>query len=187
MNTPLRIAVAGRGTGGAAVVDILVSKSELLSARFGRDVTLAAVSARDKSRDRGVDLSGVAWFDDAAEMATAADADVIVELIGGEDGIAMAVCENAFASGRHVVTANKALLALHGTALANAADRAGVALGYEASVAGGIPVIKALREGFAGNQITGIHGILNGTCNYCLLYTSPSPRDRTRSRMPSSA
>ena len=168
MTAPLRFAVAGLGTVGSAVVDILVSKSELLSARFGRSVTLTAVSARDKSRDRGVDLSGVAWFDDAAQMARAADADVIVELIGGEDGIAKAVCENALSAGRHVVTANKALLALQGTGLANAAEEAGVALGYEASVAGGIPVIKALREGFAANRITSIHGILNGTCNYIL-------------------
>ena len=168
MTPPLRIAVAGLGTVGAAVVDILVSKSELLSERFGRDVTLTGVSARDKSRDRGVELSSVAWFDDAAEMARMANADVIVELIGGEDGIAKAVCENALSAGRHVVTANKALLALHGTDLANAAEQAGVALGYEASVAGGVPVIKALREGFGGNQITSIHGILNGTCNYIL-------------------
>ena len=168
MTAPLRIAVAGLGTVGAAVVDILVSKAELLSARFGRNVALTAVSARDKSRDRGVDLSNVAWFDDAAEMARTADADVIVELIGGEDGIAKAVCENALSAGRHVVTANKALLALQGTDLANAAEEAGVALGYEASVAGGIPVIKALREGFAANRITSIHGILNGTCNYIL-------------------
>jgi homoserine dehydrogenase len=168
LTAPLRIAVAGLGTVGAAVVDILVSKSELLSARFGRDIALTAVSARDKSRDRGVDLSSVAWFDDAAEMATAADADIIVELVGGENGIAKAVCENALSAGRHVVTANKALLALHGTGLANTAEKAGVALGYEASVAGGIPIIRALREGFAGNQITSIHGILNGTCNYIL-------------------
>ena len=136
-----------------------------------------AVSARDRSYDRGVDLSGVEWFDDAAEMAASADANVILELIGGEDGIAKAVCENAIGAGRHVVTANKALLAMHGTALAQAAEQAKVAVGYEAAVAGGIPIIKALREGFAGNGIFSIHGILNGTCNYILTTMRETGRD----------
>ena len=165
---PLRVAIAGLGTVGAAVADILIARKDLIAARCGRSIELVAVSARDRERDRGVDLSGMDWFDDAAVMATEADADVILELIGGEDGIAKAVCENAIKAGRHVVTANKALLAMHGTALAQAAETADVALGYEASVAGGIPIIKALREGFAGNRISSIHGILNGTCNYIL-------------------
>ena len=174
---PLRVAIAGLGTVGAAVADILLSRKELIAARCGRQIYLVAVSARDRSRDRGVDLSGVDWFDDASVMATQAECDVVLELIGGEDGIAKSVCENAIAAGRHVVTANKALLAMHGTALAQAAEQTGVALGYEASVAGGIPVIKALREGFAGNRISSIHGILNGTCNYILTTMRETGRD----------
>ncbi|MEC8530384.1 MAG: homoserine dehydrogenase, partial [Pseudomonadota bacterium] len=134
----------------------------------GREIVISAVSARDRHRDRGVDLTGIDWFEDAAEMAMQADAEVVLELIGGEEGIAKTVCENAISSGRHVVTANKALLAMHGTALAKAAENASVGLLYEASVAGGIPVIKSLREGFAGNKISSVHGILNGTCNYIL-------------------
>ncbi len=168
MSSPIRIAIAGLGTVGAEVAQLLTERRDLIAARCGRPVDLAAVSARDPKRDRGVDLSGCAWFDDAAAMAREADVDVVLELIGGEDGIAKSICENAISSGRHVVTANKALLAVHGTALARQAEGAAVALGYEAAVAGGIPVIKALREGFVGNRIESIHGILNGTCNYIL-------------------
>lgn len=165
---PLRVAIAGLGTVGAAVADLIVSRNTLINARCGREILISAVSARDRHRDRGVDLTGIDWFEDAAEMAMQADAEVVLELIGGEEGIAKTVCENAISSGRHVVTANKALLAMHGTALAKAAENASVGLLYEASVAGGIPVIKSLREGFAGNKISSVHGILNGTCNYIL-------------------
>ena len=177
MTKPLRVAIAGLGTVGAATADILTSRRDLIAARCGRAIDLVAVSARDRSRDRGVDLSKQDWFDDAATMAAQADCDVVLELIGGEDGVAKAVCENAIAAGRHVVTANKALLAIHGRALAVAAETAGVGLGYEAAVAGGIPVIKALREGFAGNRISSIHGILNGTCNYILTTMRETGRD----------
>lgn len=177
MTDPLRIAIAGLGTVGAEVARIVIERDELIAARCGRALQLVAVSARDRNRDRGLDLSGCAWFDDAAEMARDADADVVLELIGGEDGVAKAVCENAIAAGRHVVTANKALLAIHGTALARAAESARVGLGYEAAVAGGIPVIKALREGFAGNRLRSIHGILNGTCNYILTTMRETGRD----------
>ena len=174
---PLRVAIGGLGTVGAAVADILISRKDLIAARCGRQIELVAVSARDRSCDRGVDLSGVEWFDDAAEMAASADANVILELIGGENGIAKAVCENAIGAGRHVVTANKALLAMHGTPLAQAAEQANVAVGYEAAVAGGIPIIKALREGFAGNGIFSVHGILNGTCNFILTTMRETGRD----------
>ncbi len=177
MSAPLRVAIAGLGTVGAAVADILVSRRDLIEARCGRPIDVVAVSARDRGRDRGIDLSGTDWFDDAAAMANDADADVVLELIGGEDGIAKDVCEKAIAAGRHVVTANKALLAIHGKALAQSAETAGVGLGYEAAVAGGIPVIKALREGFAGNRISSIHGILNGTCNYILTTMRETGRD----------
>lgn len=168
MNTPLHIAVAGLGTVGAGTLKLLQTHGEMLRQRCGRPIVVAAVSARDKGRDRGVDLDGIKWHDDAAAMAAQSGAEVVVELIGGADGVAKAVCEAAIASGKHVVTANKALLAHHGTALALAAEAKGVSLGFEAAVAGGIPIIKALREGLAANGLSRIYGILNGTCNYIL-------------------
>ena len=115
---PLRVAIAGLGTVGAAVADLLITRKGLIDARCGREILISAVSSRDRSRDRGVNLAGIDWFEDAAEMACKANAEVIIELIGGEEGIAKSVCENAISSGRHVVTANKALLAMHGAALA---------------------------------------------------------------------
>jgi homoserine dehydrogenase len=168
MASPLKIAIAGLGTVGAGVVKLLADNGDLLAQRCGRPLVVTAVSARDKSRKRGVDLGQAKWFDDAAALATEADAEIVLELIGGSDGIARRVCEAAIARGRSVVTANKALLAVRGTALARAAEEKGVALCYEAAVAGGIPVIKALREGLAANRIVRIYGILNGTCNYIL-------------------
>jgi homoserine dehydrogenase len=177
MTAPLKIAVAGLGTVGAGTLRILTEHAGLLAERSGRQLQVTAVSARDRGRNRGVDLSRFQWFDDAAEMAAKADCDLVVELIGGSDGVARTVCDNALAAGRHVVTANKALLALHGTALAKASEKAGVALAYEAAVAGGIPVVKALREGLTGNRVTKIQGILNGTCNYILTAMRKSGRD----------
>lgn len=164
----LRVAVAGLGTVGAGVVDVLRRNADLVSARSGRLIEVTDVSARDRHKDRGVDVSGCRWHDDPVEMARSADVDVVVELIGGADGPAKAVCETAIGAGRHVVTANKALLAAHGAGLAAQAEGAGVNLAWEAAVAGGIPVIKTLREGLAGNRISGVHGILNGTCNFIL-------------------
>lgn len=177
MTDPLKIAVAGLGTVGAGTLKLLGEQAELLALRSGRALQVTAVSARNRNLDRGVDISGFQWFDDAVGMARSADADVVVELIGGSDGAAKAVCEAAFEAGRHVVTANKALLAHHGTDLAAKAEAAGVSLAYEAAVAGGIPVIRALREGLAGNRITRLHGILNGTCNYILTTMRETGRD----------
>ncbi len=168
MNGPLHIAVAGLGTVGAGTLELLQTHGERLRQRCGRPIVVVAVSARDKGRDRGVDLDGVEWHDDAVAMAARCGAEVVVELIGGADGVAKAVCEAAIAAGKHVVTANKALLAHHGTALALAAEAKGVSLGFEAAVAGGVPIIKALREGLAANGLSRIYGILNGTCNYIL-------------------
>ncbi|HYG87529.1 MAG TPA: homoserine dehydrogenase [Azospirillum sp.] len=168
MTAPLKIAVAGLGTVGAGVLKILASDGGLIEQRCGRRIQVTAVSARDRTKDRGVALTGVRWFEDPVAMATAPDIDAVVELIGGSDGIAKATVEAALESGRHVVTANKALLANHGTALAGVAEARGLALAFEAAVAGGIPVIKALREGLAANRVTEVHGILNGTCNYIL-------------------
>lgn len=168
MSKPLKIAVAGLGTAGAGLLKLLSENGPLLEKRCGRPLVVTAVSARDRNKDRGVSLAGLQWFDDPVALAAKADAEVVVELIGGSDGPAKKTIETAIASGRHVVTANKALLAVHGTALARAAEAKGVSLSYEAAVAGGIPVIKALREGVAANRITRVYGILNGTCNYIL-------------------
>ena len=168
MSKPLTIAVAGLGTVGAGVIRVLDTHAELLTRRCGRELKVVAVSARDRSKDRGIDLEACEWYDDAAEMARKADAEVVVELIGGSGGIAKSVVDGALDAGRHVVTANKALLAHHGTELARAAEGAGVALAYEAAVAGGIPIVKALREGLAANSFDRVYGILNGTCNYIL-------------------
>jgi homoserine dehydrogenase len=168
MSEPLKIAVAGLGTVGAGTVKSLTQHAELLARRCGRPLRITAVSARDRKRERGVDVSGYDWYDDAIRMATEADADVIVELIGGSEGPAKALVEAAIGAGRHVVTANKALIAHHGTQLARAAEEKGVSLNYEAAVAGGIPVVKAIREGLAGNGLSRVYGILNGTCNYIL-------------------
>jgi homoserine dehydrogenase len=164
----LRVGIAGLGTVGAGVVDVLQRHRDLLAARCRRPIEIVAVNARDRDRDRGVDLAGYRWVDDARDLAGDPEVDVVAEMIGGEDGIALELAEKALASGQHLVTANKALLAVHGTKLAQAADSSGVHVGFEAAVAGGIPIIKALREGLAGNAITRLYGILNGTSNYIM-------------------
>ena len=166
MTSPLRIGIAGLGTVGASVVTLLARQSDALAAR-ARPVAVSAVSARAR-RDRGVDLSACRWFDDPVALAASPDIDVFVELIGGAEAPARKAVEAALKAGKHVVTANKALLARHGMALAALAETHGVALAFEAAVAGGIPVIKTLREGLAGNAVARVYGILNGTCNYIL-------------------
>lgn len=167
-SSPLRIGLAGLGTVGASVLKILQRQENALAARCGRSIRVVAVSARDRKRDRGVDLGGLAWFDDPVALAKSDDVDCVVELMGGSDGPAKAAVEAALSAGKHVVTANKALLAAHGVALAELAESKGVALAFEASSAGGIPVVKTLREALAGNNVGRISGILNGTCNYIL-------------------
>ncbi|MCV3208597.1 homoserine dehydrogenase [Mesorhizobium sp. YC-39] len=168
MAEALRVGIAGLGTVGASVARVLRDKAAELTRQCGRDIVVSAVSARDPKRDRGVDLGAAKWFDDATKMAQTADIDVFVELIGGDEGAARSSVKAALEAGRHVVTANKALLAKHGVQLAEVAERKGVLLNYEAAVAGGIPVIKTMREAMAGNSITRVFGILNGTCNYIL-------------------
>ncbi|MGX9846384.1 homoserine dehydrogenase [Limimaricola litoreus] len=168
MTSPLRLGIAGLGTVGAGVVRIVQSHPELLAARAGRGVEITAVSARDRARDRGVDLSAYAWEDDAAALAARDDVDVVLELMGGHEGIAKDVVEIALDAGKDVVTANKALLAHHGQALAERAEAQGRVIRFEAAVAGGIPVIKALTESLAGNEMTRVMGVMNGTCNYIL-------------------
>ncbi|MGR3461996.1 MAG: homoserine dehydrogenase [Roseovarius sp.] len=168
MSTPLRLGIAGLGTVGTGVVRIVRQKAEILARRAGRPVTISAVSARTRDRDRGVSLSGYAWEDDPVALARRDDVDVFVELMGGSDGPAKAATEAAIAAGKDVVTANKAMLAHHGQALALAAEEAGRVIRFEAAVAGGIPVVKALTEGLAANEITRVMGVMNGTCNYIL-------------------
>jgi homoserine dehydrogenase len=165
---PLRLAIAGLGTVGATVARHVATNGNAFARKAGRAVVVTAVCARDRTLDRGVDLSSIRWFDDPVAMAREAEADVLVELMGGSGDPAKATVETALARGLHVVTANKALLAAHGAPLARQAEKAGVALKFEAAAAGGIPIIKALREALAGNDIRRISGIMNGTCNYIL-------------------
>ena len=168
MTTALRIGVAGLGTVGSGVLGLLREHGELIAQRAGRPIVVSAVSARDRRKERGLDLADARWFEDATALAADPEVDVVLELIGGSDGIAKAVVERAIAAGKHVISANKALLAHHGASLARDAEAAGVVLAYEAAVAGGIPIIKSIREGLAANRIGRVYGILNGTCNYIL-------------------
>ena len=177
MTSPLRIGVAGLGTVGAGVVKLLAEHGRLLSLRGGRPLKLVAVSARSKARKRDIDVSHLRWERDPLALATAPDIDVVVELIGGSRGIARQLVRKALASGKHVVTANKALLAMHGAELAALAEKKGRILAFEAAVAGGIPIIKALREGLVGNRVKRLYGILNGTCNYILTTMRETGRD----------
>ncbi|HYB10787.1 MAG TPA: homoserine dehydrogenase [Alphaproteobacteria bacterium] len=173
----LRIAIAGLGTVGGGTLALLTRNAVLLTERCGSSLDVVAVSARDRKRERAAPLANIEWYDDAVEMARESDADVVVELIGGSDGVAKSVIETALDRRKHVVTANKALLAHHGAVLAEKAERAGVSLNYEAAVAGGIPIVKALRESLAGNRIERVYGILNGTCNYILTDMRRSGRE----------
>jgi homoserine dehydrogenase len=171
----LRVGIAGLGTVGAGVLRLLHDNADVITARAGCEIVVTAVSARDAARERGVSLAGIRWFDDPLAMVDAVD--VMVEVIGGAEGVAKQLAEAAIGAGKGFVTANKALLAEHGAMLAQAAAASGVALGYEAAVAGGIPVIKMLREGLAGNRVSRVAGILNGTCNYILTTMREESRD----------
>ncbi|WP_240233806.1 homoserine dehydrogenase [Devosia lacusdianchii] len=165
---PLRVGVAGLGNVGATLVRILQKDGDELTKKLGRQLVVTAVAARSRSRDRGIDISGLDWFDDPVALAKSDGIDLFVELIGGEDGPAFAAVKAALEIGRPVVTANKALLAKHGVVLARLAEDSGAQLGFEAAVAGGIPVIKTLREGLGSASIAKVFGIMNGTCNYIL-------------------
>lgn len=168
MPAPLRLGLAGLGTVGIGVVKIVQQHAELIALRAGRPVVITAVSARDRTKNRDADLSGYAWETDPVALALRDDVDVLVEVMGGHEGAARDATEQAIANGKDVVTANKALLAHHGHQLALAAEAAGRAIRFEAAVAGGIPVIKALTEGLAGNGMRRVMGVMNGTCNYIL-------------------
>jgi homoserine dehydrogenase len=177
MTAPLRIALAGLGTVGAGVIRLLEENQALLARRAGRPIEIVAVTARDRSKDRGVDLSRYRWTDDMTAMAEADDIDVVVELVGGSDGVALTLARKSLSNGKAFVTANKAMIAHHGLELAQLAENGAKAFKYEAAVAGGIPVIKGLREGTAANRIDRVYGILNGTCNFILSAMEKDGRD----------
>jgi homoserine dehydrogenase len=168
MADALKIGIAGLGTVGASLVRILTERRETLAVACGRPIEIVAVSARNRSSNRGIEINHYQWYADAVEMAEKADIDVFVELMGGAGDPAHAAVTAALTRGLHVVTANKALLARHGVALALLAEEKGAILNFEAAVAGGIPVIKALRESLTGNSVSRLYGIMNGTCNYIL-------------------
>lgn len=156
-----KIGLAGLGTVGTAAAQIMLGNSK-------NSVELRAVSARDLTKDRGFSTSNLMKIADPVELAQSDEIDIFVEVIGGAEGVAYESVKAALLSGKHVVTANKALLATHGMELATLAEQQGVALRFEAAIAGGIPIVKALREGLKANTITRVVGILNGTCNYIL-------------------
>jgi homoserine dehydrogenase len=168
MTAALRVGVAGLGTVGASVIRILGERRESLAAASGRPIHVTAVCARDRAKPRGIDLSNIKWHDDPTALAVDDNVDLVVELIGGADGMARKTVEAALKAGKAVVTANKALLAAHGLALARLAEENDAALAFEAAVAGGIPIIKTLREAMPGSRLDRVSGILNGTCNYIL-------------------
>lgn len=168
MSQPLRLGIAGLGTVGIGVLRIIRQHGALLRQRTGRNIEIVAVSAKSKDKNRGISIAQYDWEDDPVKLAKRDDIDVFVELIGGDEGPAKDAVEAALHANKDVVTANKALLAIHGQFLAEAAENAGRALRYEAAVAGGIPVIKALSEGLKGNEISRVMGVMNGSCNYIL-------------------
>src|SRR5437868_4832507 len=168
MATPLKVGLAGLGTVGASVVRLIGEQRAALTARCGRPIEIVAVTARSKAKNRGIDLKKIRWVGDPIALARDSGIDVFVELIGGAGDPARRAVETALTNGKSVVTANKALLARHGVKLAALAERNHVALNFEAAVAGGIPIVKTLREGLVGNSLARIYGILNGTCNYIL-------------------
>nr|WP_272931046.1 homoserine dehydrogenase [Acetobacter indonesiensis] len=173
----MRLGIAGLGTVGAGVIHLLETNADLITARAGRPLHVVAVSARDRTRDRGINLSGLRWYDNAVDLVSDPDVDVVVELIGGAEGQARALVEAALAAGKPVVTANKALLAIHGPALAKVSAEKSAPLLFEAAVAGGIPAIKTVREGLAADRLLRIGGILNGTCNYILTVMRETGKD----------
>ena len=168
MSNTLRLGIAGLGTVGVGVVKIVEMHNERLAKRTGKQLQITAVSARNKDKDRGVDLSGYGWEDDPVALAQRDDVDIYVERMGGSDGPAKASTEAALKAGKDVVTANKAMLAHHGQELAELAESNNAVLRFEAAVAGGIPIIKSLTEGLAGNEFSRVMGVMNGTCNYIL-------------------
>ncbi|UZE46764.1 homoserine dehydrogenase [Rhodopseudomonas sp. P2A-2r] len=168
MVSPLKVGIAGLGTVGAEVVRLIEQQGKVLAARCGRSMRVTAVTARSRTKKRGIDLRDVTWAKSPLALAQDPEVDCFVELMGGVGDPALSAIEAALTLGKSVVTANKALIAKHGLKLAALAEKHGGALNYEAAVAGAIPVVKTLREGLAGTDIHRVYGILNGTCNYIL-------------------
>lgn len=164
----VRVGIAGLGTVGAGTIKILTENADLIAGRTNTDIIVTAISARNKSKDRGIDLSKYHWVDRPQDIATREDVDIVIEAIGGESGEALDLVQLALEHKKPVITANKALMAVHGIKLSGLAEENNVPLLYEAAVAGGIPIIKLIREGLAANTINGLYGIMNGTCNYIL-------------------
>jgi homoserine dehydrogenase len=177
MNPPLKVGIAGLGNVGASVFRLLGQHAALVSDRAQRPVVVTAVSARSKSKDRGIGLGKVKWHDNPVDLADDKDVDVVVELMGGSSGPAYDLIKKSLANGKPVVTANKALLALRGGEVLGLLKNSKGSVAYEAAVAGGIPIIKALREGLAANTIRAVYGILNGTCNFILSEMTATGRD----------
>src|ERR671938_1330896 len=177
MAEALRVGIAGLGTVGGGTLRLLRDNADLLEARTGRRVAVTAVSARDRERRRDLDLDGLRWHADPRGLAEDPEVDLVCELIGGSEGAALELTRAALCRGRSVVTANKAMLAHHGAELADLAEESGAVLAFEAAVAGGIPIVEALREGLAANRIERVVGILNGTCNYILTQMRETGRD----------
>jgi len=164
----MRVGLAGLGNVGAGTLRLVGAHADLLEKRAGQPIEIVAVSARSRSKARDCDLDGIDWVEDPRLLAIRQDIDVVVEVIGGVKGIALELAQAALGAGKHLVTANKAMIAAHGIELAKKAEKAGVQLVFEAAVCGGVPILKTLREGLAANQISSLRGILNGTCNYIL-------------------
>jgi len=164
----MKVGIAGLGTVGVGVFKILQNNSGLIQSRTNDELVVSAVSSRDKNKDRGINTDNVKWYDNCLDMVNDDDIDIIIELIGGSSGVAYELCKAALSRKKHVVTANKALIATYGHELSLLAEENNVSLKFEASVAGGVPIVKAVMEGLAANNINKISGILNGTCNYIL-------------------
>ncbi|MBY7649812.1 MAG: homoserine dehydrogenase [Candidatus Liberibacter europaeus] len=177
MKNVVKIGIAGLGTVGSSLINIIQSQFDHLKISCGRPIVVSAVSARNRDIDRGVDLLNIEWFDDPVMMADKANIDVFVELIGGDGYPAYDSIRAAIMRGIHVVTANKALLATYGTELALLAKNNGSTFRFEASVAGGIPVIKTLKDYLVCNKVIRVYGIMNGTSNYILSHMEKTGLD----------
>ena len=168
MARTINIAIAGLGTVGAETYRIITEESDFLKARSSANFNVVAVSAKSRDKKRDVDLTGAEWITDCRDIADIDNIDVVIELVGGSEGVAKELVEKSITNGKSVITANKALVATHGNNIGELVAKHDVMFGYEAAVAGGIPIIKTIREGLASNRLSKIYGILNGTCNYIL-------------------
>ncbi|MFV1997596.1 MAG: homoserine dehydrogenase [Acidiferrobacterales bacterium] len=173
---PVNIGILGLGTVGCGTVNVLARNADEITRRAGRDIKVVQAAVHSLKKKRGCEIENITLTEDAQAVVANADIDVVVELIGGYD-IARELVLQAIKNGKHVVTANKALIAAHGNEIFAAAQKKGVMVAFEAAVAGGIPIIKAIREGLAGNRIEWLAGIINGTGNFILTEMRDKGRD----------